>query len=156
MKSLNEQLEIAKQISIEAHKGQVDKQNVDYIEHIDEVEKNCKSMKGKIISRLHDVIEDCSDKGFTAEYLIERGIDPDLVRVVKLVTKWPGQTYDEYKEAVKSDTLSIEVKLSDLKHNMDLTRNKVGLTEKEINRTIRYHQFYVELYHTLDDIEMEQ
>lgn len=153
--SLREQLNLAYTIALEAHSGQFDKQGKPYINHVLKVSNRCKSMRGKIVGFLHDVIEDCSEKGFTAEYLIERGIDPDLVRVVKLVTKTPGQSYEDYKSAVKSDTLAIEVKLSDLKHNMDLTRNKVGLTEKEITRTIRYHKFYVELYHTLDDIEIE-
>lgn len=153
--TLREQLNIAYQLALDAHNGQFDKQGKPYFNHVLKVSNRCKTMRAKIVGFLHDIFEDCIEKGFTPEFVISKGIDPDLVRVAKLLTKWPGQTYDEYREEVKSDKLAIEVKLSDLKHNMDHTRNKVGLTEKEITRTIRYHKFYVELYHTLDDNEME-
>lgn len=141
-------LNLAYTIALEAHRGQFDKQGKPYINHVLKVSNRCKTMDGKIVGMLHDVIEDCKD--FTAEILINRGIPEYLVNIVLLVTKIPGETYDEYKLKVKSHKTAIEVKLSDLKHNMDLTRNKVGLTEKEITRTIRYHKLYVELYQLLD------
>ena len=149
--TLREQLNIAYTIALEAHHGQFDKQGKPYINHVLKVSNRCKTRKEKICGMLHDVLEDCYDKGFTENYLSSKGIDDELIEVVKLVTKWPGQTYEEYKERVKSNKIAIGVKLSDLKHNMDLTRNKVGLTEKEIERTIKYHKLYVELYRALDD-----
>ena len=38
----------------------------------------------------------------------------------------------------------ILVKMQDLKDNSDITRLK-GVTEKDIKRTIRYYNFYLEL-----------
>ena len=39
---------------------------------------------------------------------------------------------------------AILVKMQDLKDNSDITRLK-GVTEKDIKRTIRYYNFYLEL-----------
>lgn len=141
-------LNLAFTIAIEAHQGQFDKQGKPYINHVLKVSNRCKSLDAKIVGMLHDVIEDCPE--FTAEVLIKKGIPKYLIDIVELVTKYPGMSYEQYKDRVKSHKTAIEVKLSDLKHNMDLTRNKVGLTESEIQRTIRYHKFYVELYKLLD------
>ena len=142
-----ELLNLAFTIALEAHSGQFDKQGKPYINHVLKVSNRCKSMDAKIVGMLHDVIEDTE---FTGLDLVKRGIPQDLVVIVQLVTKFPGQSYKEYQERVKSHPIAIEVKLSDLKHNMDLTRNKTGLIQSEIDRTIRYHKFYVELYKHLD------
>lgn len=34
---------------------------------------------------------------------------------------------------------------------MDWTRNKTGITPEDIERTIKYHRHYVELYNCLPD-----
>ena len=51
-------IKIALKIAEYAHKDQVDKAGVSYINHPIMVSKLCKSKKAKIVALLHDVIED--------------------------------------------------------------------------------------------------
>ena len=141
---LKEILNIANVIAIEAHTGQVDKTGKPYFQHALTVSKRCKTLEGKIVGFLHDVLEDCPS--WSPTKLIERGIPAYLVDVVLLLTHEKSETYDAYIDRVMTNKLAVEVKISDLKHNMDLTRNKTGLTPKDIERTIKYHRNYVKLY----------
>lgn len=45
---------------------------------------------------------------------------------------------------VKSNPDSVRVKIEDLRHNSDIRRLK-GVTDKDIARIRRYHEFYLEL-----------
>lgn len=72
-------------------------------------------------------------------------------KLPKILTRSKCEKYDAYIERIKTDPLAIEVKLADLKHNMDGTRNKTGITPEDIERTIKYHRHYVELYNCLPD-----
>ena len=58
MKTLNEQLEIAIELAIKYHKGQIDKGGNPYILHPLEVMNNVDRMESKIVAVLHDIIED--------------------------------------------------------------------------------------------------
>ena len=55
-----------------------------------------------------------------------------------------GQTFEQYKEQVKANHDAVLVKMADLRHNSDIRRLK-GVTQKDIERVARYHQFYLEL-----------
>lgn len=62
----------------------------------------------------------------------------------KVFDAWPGQTYEEYKEAVFSNKDAMLVKMADLRHNSDIRRLK-GVTQKDIERMAKYNQFYLEI-----------
>lgn len=136
-------------IALEAHLGQVDKQGKPYFNHVLKVSKRCKTLEGQIVGILHDVLEDC--KNWNTLKLIEAGIPASLVETLKILTRLKCEKYETYIERIKTDPLAIEVKLADLKHNMDWTRNKTGITPEDIERTIKYHRHYVELYNCLPD-----
>lgn len=136
-------------IALEAHLGQVDKQGKPYFNHVLKVSKRCKTLEGQIVGILHDVLEDC--KEWTPVRLIESGIPAKLVETLKILTRLKCEKYETYIDRIKTDPLAIEVKLADLKHNMDWTRNKTGITSDDIERTIKYHRHYVELYKCLPD-----
>ena len=144
---LREILNIAYSIAIDAHRGQTDKQGKPYFNHVLKVSQRCKTLSSKIVGMLHDVLEDCPS--YTRTKLINAGIPEDLVDVVVLLTRTKNEKYESYIERIKTNPIAVEVKLSDLKHNMDWTRNKVGITPKDIERTIKYHSYYVELYKCL-------
>ena len=57
------------------------------------------------------------------------------------MTKVPGETLEEYKVRVKSNSDARKVKKADLLHNSDLRRLK-GVTPKDLERIIKYTQFY--------------
>lgn len=73
-------------------------------------------------SLLHDVIEDCQDKlpyGGN-ELVTEYGVDPEVIRVVTLLSKESGLNDRElsiYFDRIKKDPKALLVKLSDRMHN---------------------------------------
>jgi guanosine-3',5'-bis(diphosphate) 3'-pyrophosphohydrolase len=89
----------------------------------------------------HDMVEDC---GVTYSQLRELGFTNRIIEGIRCLTKVPGETYDEYKEKVKSNMDSVRVKLADLRHNTDIRRLK-GVSQKDMARMERYFHFYMEL-----------
>jgi len=53
---------------------------------------------------------------------------------------------------VMSNQDAIKVKMADLRHNSDIRRLK-GVTEKDIARVAKYHQFYLELQNLQNNID---
>jgi len=99
------------------------------------------------IALLHDVIEDTKT---TWNDLEEIGCTPRIIDAVKALTKMPGQSYEEYKEAVFNNEDAMRVKLADLRHNTDIRRLK-GISEKDIARMAKYNQFYLEIQYHISD-----
>ena len=89
----------------------------------------------------HDMVEDC---GVTYSQLRELGFTDRIIEGIRCLTKVPGETYEEYKEKVKSNPDSVRVKLADLRHNTDIRRLK-GVSQKDMARMERYFHFYMEL-----------
>ncbi len=119
--TVEELLILAEQVATEAHKNQVDLGNVPYIEHPRTVASFCSSKKAKIIAWLHDVLEDTS---VTEDDLIKHGFPMDIIQVLRLLTKRPGddENYEGYILRLQHDALAREVKIADLTHNSDITR----------------------------------
>lgn len=111
----------------------------------------------------HDLIEDCNtfyqkDREYceawhtpehnnyirSSHYLKYLGFTERIVNGIISLTKIPGESYEEYKNKVKSNPDAVLVKMADLRHNSDIRRLK-GITQKDIERTRRYHEFYLEL-----------
>lgn len=138
-----ELLAIVLVIATNAHAGQFDKGGMPYILHPLKVMHYTKSLDEEIqcIALLHDVIEDTS---VTFKDLREAGVTERIISAVKALTKMPGQTYEEYKEGVFANRDAMIVKMADLRHNTDIRRLK-GVSEKDIARMAKYHQFYIEL-----------
>lgn len=127
-----------------SHAGQYDKGGHPYILHplavmymlnTDDEELQC-------IALGHDLIEDC--EGITYRLLKEKGFSDRVINGIRALTKLPGETYEEYKEKVKSNKDAILVKLCDLRHNTDIRRLR-GVADKDIARMTRYFHFYMEL-----------
>ncbi len=57
-------LQKAISIAVEAHKGQTDKGGSPYILHPLRVMMSLETEEEMIVGVLHDVVEDCADKGF--------------------------------------------------------------------------------------------
>lgn len=89
----------------------------------------------------HDLIEDTD---VTYQDLRDLGFSERVIHGIRCMTKVKGQTYDEYREQVKSNLDAVKVKKRDLSHNSDLRRLK-GVTEKDILRAVKYMKFYDEL-----------
>ena len=130
-------------IATSAHHGQFDRGGNPYILHPLRVMSFLKSDDEELqcIALGHDVIEDTS---VTYKDLREAGISERVIVGIRALTKQPGQTYEEYKEGVFANQDAMRVKICDLRHNTDIRRLK-GVTEKDIARMAKYHQFYMEI-----------
>ncbi len=138
-------------IAANAHAGQFDKGGSPYILHPLKVMHYLKTDDEELqcIAVGHDLIEDTK---VTYKDLRDAGISERVLYAIKCLTKQPGQTYDEYREAVLSNIDACRVKLCDLRHNSDLRRLK-GVSEKDIERLARYSVFYHELQLAIVDYE---
>ena len=139
MKTLNEQLEIAIELAIKYHKGQIDKGGNAYILHPLEVMNNVNRMESKIVAVLHDIIEDTE---CTVDILREWGINEDAIESINTLTHKEGMSYMEYITEISYDFIATEVKLEDLKCNMDLSRLNRKITNKDLERNKKYMKAY--------------
>ena len=83
---------------------------------------------------LHDVVEDTD---VTFEDLAEMGFTPEVIRIVRLLTHDPEVPYMDYVRRIKEDPQAVKVKLSDLRHNSDLTRID-HVAQRDLDRVKKY------------------
>ena len=112
-------LEMAIDLSQYAHECQVDKAGQPYFLHVQAVADGVDTEELKVIAYLHDV---CEDTPFGIDDLTELGFPDEIVQSVRVLTRAQGTPYSEYTAAVKRDDNARKVKLSDLRHNMDISR----------------------------------
>ena len=131
-------------IAERAHKGQKDKGGRDYITHPLRVSELCHTQEAKVAALLHDVVE---DSDVTGEDLLAEGIPEDIVEVVELLTQRPDIRREDYIKRLCRHPIAREVKMVDLLHNMDPTREVLpefldGIDE--VRR--RYYREFLYLY----------
>lgn len=132
----------AAKIAFAAHRGQKDKGGKDYIGHPLRVCRACNSAEAKAVALLHDTIEDTP---VTREYLVSKGIPEHIADMVEVMSRKGGESYMDYIRRVAENPVTMEVKMADLRDNMDLTR--LGcVTEQDIDRVKKYHKAYKYLY----------
>lgn len=160
-----EQLSKAILIATLAHEGQFDRGGNPYILHpltvLHKLPANADE-DTQVAAVLHDVVEDKSgktikmpsgDKVISYRMLAEEGISDRAITMVKLLTKVPGQTQDEYEDGVLTDVGAMLVKREDLRTNSDLRRLKSRtITEKDTARVAKYMMFYARIENRLDEI----
>ena len=133
--------ELALKIATEAHKGQVDKAGVPYINHPLTVASLVDTEEEKIVALLHDTIEDTN---ITEQDLLNYGFSNKIVEAVKLLTHNKNVPYMDYVAKIKDNELARKVKIADLTHNSDLSRLK-EITEKDKKRYEKYQKALVYL-----------
>ena len=128
------QSELAQSIALAAHKGQVDKAGKPYIEHPAHVASVVQGDAAKAVAWLRDVVEDTP---LTFADLRGRGIAPEVIEALKLLTRDESVPYLEYVRSLKPNPLARAVKLADLRHNSDLSRLP-RITENDQRRAEKY------------------
>lgn len=123
-------------IAKDAHKGQVDKAGVDYIQHPLFVASLVEGELAKTVALLHDVVE---DSDWTLEDLRKEGLPEEVVQAVGILTKKRNENYEEYILRVKQNPLARQVKLADLHHNSDLSR-LANVTDRDRKRVEKYQK----------------
>lgn len=124
---------IALYIMLKSHINQKDKAGKPYIYHPLIVMRAVKGYKTKIVALLHDVVE---DSNYTIEQL-KKIFDNDIIEAIDLLTKKKKQDYFEYLNAIKRNEIAKKVKISDLKHNMDLKRLS-KINDNDLKRFEKY------------------
>ncbi len=138
MRLLEESENVSKALKIatRAHKGQLDKAGEPYINHPKTVARMLGTEDAQTVALLHDVIEDTS---VTPNDLRKAGFSDDIITALDCLTQREGEMRQEYIMRVAENLLATLVKLSDLKHNQELSRIK-NPSEKDFERVARYRE----------------
>lgn len=108
----------AKDLAKDKFAGMTDKAGVDYYKgHLRTVAARTISYQGEIAAYLHDILEDTD---YSYQDLADK-FGRQTARAVKTLTKPAGIDYQAYIKTI-TNPISREVKISDLSHNMDLSR----------------------------------
>lgn len=124
----------AMKIAFDAHRGQVDRAGIDYINHPLHLAEQMESESETCAALLHDVIEDTE---WTLEMLAAEGMPDDVLEAIGLLTHKEGVPYMDYVESLKGNDIARKVKLADLAHNSDLSRLS-EVTEADRSRAKKY------------------
>jgi len=108
------QVLLAEAIAREAHADQVDKLQAEYIEHPKRVAESLSDPIARSAAWLHDVLEDTT---ITAHDLAQRGVAPDVIDVVHLMTRRDEVSDGDYYAAIRRHPIARQVKLADIADN---------------------------------------
>ena len=143
-----EQLEEAISLASHKHAGQVDKGGMPYILHplrvMLSVQREYIQQQEKpdywnmcMAAVLHDVVE---DTGTTYEELAAYGFSQEVIDLISLLTKNPGEDYASYIDRIcqSRNKQAMAIKIADLFDNMDKRRMQEPFTEKDKERMNKY------------------
>jgi len=129
-------LERAIEIAVEAHKGVLDKGGNPYVLHPLRMMFAVKTEEEKIVAVLHDVVEDAIDWEFGR--LAKEGFSAVVIDALRSVTKLTeDEGYDDFIERAMSNPIGRQVKIADIKDNLDVTRIN-ELSERDMTRLNKY------------------
>lgn len=113
--------------AIKKHSGQKRWNGDDYITHPIRVAENFIDYELKIISILHDTLEDTN----TTYKEIHNKFGKKIADAVFALSKKNGEDYFNFINRARENELAREVKIADINDNLrDLGENKQGLMEK--------------------------
>ena len=152
LKSSNDLLYKTLELVLKVFDGCVDKGGLPYFDHLFKVYGGVVSYNDKIVALLHDIIEDTD---ITYDDLKEYGYDNNIIDALKILTKKKGEYYPDYIDRIinSNNKIALNVKLSDLKHNMDITRIKNPNVNDYERISKRYEPAYVKIKNKLDELE---
>jgi (p)ppGpp synthase/HD superfamily hydrolase len=128
-------LERAIEIAAKAHSGQTDKGGDVYILHPLRVMLRLSSAEARIAAVLHDVVE---DSDITIDFLRQEGFSEQVLTAIESLTKRKGEDYAAFIERFAQDSVARQVKVEDLRDNMDLSRLGQKPLEKDLVRQAKY------------------
>ena len=152
LKNSNDLLYKTLQLVLKVFDEKVDKGGLPYIEHLFKVYMGVNDYNEKIIALLHDIVEDTN---ISFRDLKEYGYDDNILTPLTYLTKKKGEYYPDYIDRIISscDIHTLNVKLSDLKHNMDITRIKNPTVNDYERISKRYEVAYFKIKNKLDEME---
>ena len=136
--------QFASNIAKVAHLGQVDKGGNPYFDHVWRVGMRLCDDTGRVVGFLHDLLEDTD---WIEEDLRRTNLPTEVIDAVVCMTRG-FESYEDYIDRVSKNPIARGVKIMDLSDNMDMTRIKASLTDKDIQRLQKYHKAYLFLINT--------
>lgn len=135
---IEDDLKEAKKLVKKLFKDREDKAGKPYINHLIFVCENVETIQEKIVALLHDTLEDIEEISYN---VLVFSFGTNIAQSVDILTKQKDMKYKDYIKTIKGSYIATNVKLADLKHNLNLTRlNKV--TKKDLERTKKYKKAY--------------
>ena len=130
----------------------IDKGGLPYFNHLFKVYSGVSSYLEKIVALLHDIVEDTD---ITYEDLKDFGYNDEIISILTFLTKKKGEYYNDYIDRIiNSNNIHVlNIKLSDLKHNMDITRIKNPTINDYERISKRYERAYIKIKNKLDEME---
>ena len=131
-------------LMFEKHKDQLDKSLLPYVFHPFTVAESMTDEYSTTVALLHDVVEDTDLK---IEDLRKMNYPNEVIDALELLTHDENTQYKDYIKKLARNDIARKVKISDLKHNMDLTRLN-NVTEEDLKRLEKYKESlaYLENY----------
>ncbi len=150
IKNTSELMYKSLQIVTRVFSDKKDKGGFPYVLHFLKVYSGVSDYNEKVCALLHDIIED-TDVDY--DDLRKIGYPEEIIEVLTILTKLKGEDYKDYiSRIVNSDnTHAMNIKLADLRHNMESGRIK-NPTPNDIERiTKRYEPAYERIYNKLNE-----
>ena len=129
-----------------------DKGGQPYVIHLLKVYSGVSEYIEKVCALLHDVVED-TDIGFhDLEWL---GYNKDVIDILRILTKLKGEDYKVYIDRIiqSNNIHAMNIKLSDLRHNMDISRIKNPTTNDYERISKRYEPAYQKILNKVNEME---
>ncbi|MGP3777175.1 HD domain-containing protein (plasmid) [Streptomyces sp. SDT5-1] len=128
-----------------AHRGQVDKIGVAYIEHVRAVAAGLEPFGEELTMAglLHDIVEDTD---WTPRLLRDAGIPSRVVEIVEAVTNVHGLPYEDKIRRITADPQATLVKIADNAHNSHPDRAAQLPADKREGFAAKYRDARAELW----------
>lgn len=142
----------ALRIAWDAHRGQVDKAGMPYVFHPLHLAEQFDDETRCCVALLHDVLEDSdyTDADLSAVFPYEVMIS------LRLLTRQKGVNYFDYIHALSENKVARDVKIADLKHNLDSRRFAGTGFTPSVSLETRYIQALEMLRIHRDHIQQER
>ena len=152
LKNSNDILYKTLELVLRVFDEKVDKGGLPYFNHLFKVYGGVSSYDEKIVALLHDIVEDTN---ITFDDLEKFGYDNNIIDALKVLTKNKGEYYPDYIDRIinSNNKIAVSVKLSDLKHNMDITWIKNPTVNDYERISKRYEPAYIKIKNKLDELE---
>lgn len=132
---LEDDLEKAENLVKNLFNDKTDLAGKPYIEHLIFIKDNVETLEEKIVALLHDAIEDTP---MDYRFLVFM-FGTNVAQTVDLLTKDKNEDYFDYIRRIKGHYVASNVKMVDLKHNMDLSKLK-NIEDKDRERVKKYEK----------------
>ncbi len=129
-----------------------DKGGQPYVIHLLKVYSGVSDYLEKVCALLHDVVEDTDVSYHDLEIV---GYNNDVIDILKILTKVKGEDYRDYIERIicSENIHALNIKLADLRHNMDISRIKNPTTNDYERVSKRYEPAYQKILNKINEME---